>query len=657
MKAQPKDSKSRGIGRVLSKAETSTDGLAQIIAIHQNGLLNEAEVQYREFLVKHPKHADALQLLGTVFAQKGLNELSMDCFKQSLAINPNQAVVHNNLGNVYINQKMFHLALSSFEVAIKLQRQYPQAWHNKGNVYFELGDYAKSIESYKVAIQLNPKDSQNYNHLGNAQQALCLYEEALKSYKISVELNPLNAEVFNNQGALYQNICDYKNALISFDRAIELQANNPHAHFNRGRVLKELSRVNESIDSFCQAIELKPDFFEAYNNLANVLKDEQQWEQAFTLYSKVIELKPDFAQAYYNRGTILQEFNELEQATLNYEMALRLVPEYIDAHLNLGLVRLMSQDFSNGWLHYEWRFKSTQFKTDHLYSDRPQWNPVSHPSSQKRLLIWSEQGVGDELMFCSLLSEFVSQLNNTSVLVQIDSRLLPLMRRSLTGIEFCSKTDSISEDDFDEQMPMGRLASFMRVSLDSFLKQTASYLLVDETKTLMFKQLLVSQISRGAEAQHPQSNIRWIGISWRSKAIKTGEQRSLDLQDLVLALNAPDVKFISLQYGDVSQEIAECKFKTGIQIEQVASVDNFHDLDGLASLIQVCDEVVCVDNATVHLSAVIGKKTQVLLPFHPDWRWGLSSGKSIWYPGLELLRQAVPGDWSSVLQALRNKLC
>jgi serine protease Do len=97
--------------------------------------------------------------------------------------------------------------------------------------------------------------------------------------------------------------------------------------------------------------------------------------------------------------------------------------------------------------------------------------------------------------------------------------------------------------------------------------------------------------------------------------------------------------------------------KLGIQIEQVASVDNFHDLDGLASLIQVCDEVVCVDNATVHLSAVIGKKTQVLLPFHPDWRWGLSSGKSIWYPGLELLRQAVPGDWSSVLQALRNKSC
>ena len=654
MKAQPKDSQSRQIGRVLSKAESTSDGLAQIISIHQNGYLNEAEIQYREFLVKQPKHADALQLLGTVFAQKGLNELSMDCFKQSLAINPNQAVVHNNLGNVYINQKMFDLALSSFEVAIKLQRHYPQAWHNKGNVYFQLGDYAKSIESYKVAIQLNPKDSQNYNHLGNAQQALCLYEEALKSYKISIELNPLNAEVYNNQGALYQNICEYENALISFDRAIELQGNNPQAHFNRGRVLKELSRVKESIDSFCHAIEIKPDFFEAYNNLANVLKDEQEWEQAFTLYTKVIELKPDFAQAYYNRGTILQEFNELEQATLNYEMALRLAPEYIDAHLNLGLVSLMSHDFSKGWLHYEWRFKSMQFKTDNLYSDRPQWSPISHQSTQKRLLIWSEQGVGDELMFCSLLSQFVSQLSNTSVLVQIDARLLPLMRRSLAGIEFCSKTDPISDAGFDEQMPMGRLASFMRASLDSFLKQTGYYLLVDELKTRVLKQHLMSQISRDDEAEHPNSKFRWIGISWRSKAVKTGEQRSLALQDLVLALNAPDVKFISLQYGDVSQEIAECKLNTDIHIEQVACVDNFHDLDGLASLIQACDEVVCVDNATVHLSAVIGKKTKVLLPFHPDWRWGLSSSKSIWYPGLELLRQSVPGDWSSVLLALRS---
>ena len=653
-KVQQKDGILQKSRRHMSTHVATANELSQIISLHQSGYLDEAEDQYRQFLLKNPTHSDALQLLGTVYAQKGFNDQSLDYFKQSLEINPNQATVHNNLGNVYIDKKMFHLGLSCFDKAIKLKSNFPHAWHNKGNAYFELGEFEKAVESFKVAILLNPKDSQNHNHLGNAQQALSFYDEALKSYKLALDLNPLNAEAYNNQGALYQALFQYENALASFEQATYLQENNPQAHYNRGRVLKELDRVQESIDAFCRAIEMKPDFFEAYNNLANVLKDEKDLEQAFTLYSKVIELNPNFSQAYYNRGTILQEYNEIEQATLNYEMALSIAPDYADAHLNLGLVSLMGFDFAKGWNHYEWRFKSQQFQVSSFDSHRPEWSHLTDTSSKKRLLIWSEQGVGDVLMFCSLLSEFISKLDNTLVLVQLDERLLPLMRRSITGVEFCSTTHTLTDIDFDEQIPIGKLAAYTRSNVDAFAKQKKAFLGADKTKT----QTLLGQLNSGFRPHQASELIhsgeRLIGISWRSTAAKTGEQRSLSLKDLAQSLDASGVRLISLQYGDVGKEISDCSLQTGIQIEQVSSVDNFRDLDGLASLIDLCDEVVSVDNATVHLSGSLGKKTQVLLPFHPDWRWGLATEQCIWYPSVQLLRQSVPEVWSSVLQALKN---
>jgi len=628
----------------------------QIISLHQNGHLEEAEIEYKQFLFKHPKNADALQLLGTLYAQRMQHAESLIYFNQSLAINPNQATVLNNLGNVYSDQKMHQLALDCYDKAIQLENNYSQAWHNKGNVYFVLQEYLKAIDCYQVAIKFNPNESQNFNHLGNAQQALSMHDEDLKSYQIAIQLNPSNAEVLNNQGALYQKLSQFELALLSFDQAIQLHKDNAQAHYNRGRVLKQLNRIQEAVDSFCFAIEIKPDYFEAYNNLANVLKDEKDWERAFTLYSKVIEMKPDFAQAHYNRGVILQEFNELEQAVSNYEVALSLEPNYADAHLNLGLVYLMLQNYAKGWTHYDWRFKSERFSTKRFESIRPQWNAfITNPSS-KRLLIWSEQGVGDELMFCSLLSEFVSQLENTLVQVQVDERLLPLMSRSINNVEFISKDQKLSDHNFDEQMPLGHLAACLRPSLESFSRQTPSFLLPDVIKAERLIAQLRPQLKLEKISEHDHQDHWLIGISWRSSAPKTGKQRSLTLEEMATSLHSPGVRLISLQYGDVRDEIETCYRKTGIQIEEVTSVDNFFNLDGLASLMHVCDEIVSVDNATVHLAASLGLRTKVLLPFHPDWRWGLSTSKSVWYPSVELFRQNVPGDWRSVLLDLENSM-
>ena len=113
---------------------------------------------------------------------------------------------------------------------------------------------------------------------------------------------------------------------------------------------------------------------------------------------------------------------------------------------------------------------------------------------------------------------------------------------------------------------------------------------------------------------------------------------------------------VNLQYGDVAEEIREFREATGIEVVQCASVDNREDLDGLAALIEVCDLVVSITNATAHLGGALAKETWVLLPYVANFWWLVERPDSIWYPSLTLYRQPTLDDWKSVYVSIRKDL-
>ena len=89
-----------------------------------------------------------------------------------------------------------------------------------------------------------------------------------------------------------------------------------------------------------------------------------------------------------------------------------------------------------------------------------------------------------------------------------------------------------------------------------------------------------------------------------------------------------------------------------MEIIQVSELDNMNDIDGLASLIMACDQVVSTTNATVHLAGALGANTKVLLPFSARWIWGCSGSDSFWYDTVSPYRQNKAKDWGDVLRAL-----
>ena len=116
------------------------------------------------------------------------------------------------------------------------------------------------------------------------------------------------------------------------------------------------------------------------------------------------------------------------------------------------------------------------------------------------------------------------------------------------------------------------------------------------------------------------------------------------------------VQLVNLQYGDTAQELDLLAKNQGIDVISVKEIDNFMDIDGLASLISACDSVVSTDNSTVFLAGSLGKKTNVLLPFANDWRWGRKLNQSYWHSSLTLYRQIQRGDWSHPIKQLNADL-
>jgi hypothetical protein len=262
----------------------------------------------------------------------------------------------------------------------------------------------------------------------------------------------------------------------------------------------------------------------------------------------------------------------------------------------------------------------------------------------RRVLVWAEQGVGDEVMFGGLLREFQGLCGE--MLVQLDRRLIGLFERSLPGVKFFPRGERVDERLYDEQIALGSLGQYLRPSRESFEGKGGGYLKAKAGLAERYRQSL--GVSEGE---------RLIGLSWRSAAPETGAARSLSLASLVEALRAiPGVRFLNLQYGDVREELSAVRETLGVEVLTESSVDNREDLEGLAGLIEACDEVVSVGNATAHLSGALGKKTWVLLPYVAGWRWLHEGTTCPWYDSARLLRQHRPSDWITPLNHLRHEV-
>lgn len=639
---------------------------------HENGQYDLAKKIYQKLISQNKQNTMVLYLNGTLLYQLEHFDAAIKDLSRAIALNPNFSQALNNRGNTYmaigkinkaicdyesaidkdpnnfkaINNKAEALlkarrttdALNCLNNSIKIAPNQAHSYLKRAKIYSKMQENFLAIDDCNHAIRLNRNFLDAYLERGLINYKIGHFTAAIKDFDKTISHNSTSIAALNNRGLAFKAVGRFKDALLDFDNVILLEPDHVEALNNRGVVLKTMRRFDEALKDLDKAISLSQKSYDIINNRGATLWESGFFEEAISDYNKAISLNPDHAEAYNNRGNALKEMMRLDESLEDFNKAIALKPDYVDAHWNKSTHSLLLEDFQAGWPMYEWRLQREEWVVGSaLKTNKPRWDG----QRDKTVFLWAEQGVGDEIMFASLIPEL--QAISSSVIVQCDERLITLFKRSFTGpITYYANRSEVPQESYDFHLPIASLPLFFRFSRDDYKKASNPYLRCEKPEADLIRQKILDNKTNTL-----------IGVSWKSSSKLPGAQhRNIELGSLAQKLTSPEVTLVNLQYGDVSEEIRALKESYNIEILEVPEIDKYNDIDGLASLITACHEVVSIDNATVHLAGALGAKTKALLPFNQDWRWGISHTGSYWYNSVKLLRQKRLGDWTETLSQI-----
>ncbi|MBT3304953.1 MAG: tetratricopeptide repeat protein [Alphaproteobacteria bacterium] len=619
-------------------------GLSRHLSGNHAGAI--APIQQAVALV--PSNDSFLNSLGQAHQALGEHNEALDCFSKAVAINPADAGTHLNLGNALKALERFDDALVSYRAALNIHPDFPEAHFNLALVLQAQGDLEGALAGFRQTLALKPDFPQALCEMGNTLKDLGQREEASACYLQFIKLAPnmVHPETHVTLGDLLGGLDRHDEAVDQYDQALRKNPQFVGAYINRGNTLRDLQRLEEATASYTQARDLDPDLCEPYIGLGNILKDQNRLEDAIEYYRQAIQANPNSASAFDNLGSALKLQGKLEDAVGCYRDALRFEPENAKVHHNLGMVYLLMGRLREGWAEYHWRWRIDA-------SEEPRAFP--HPSWQgedlknKTILVWSEQGVGDEVMFASMIPDLLDA--GAQVVLESYSRMIPLYQRSFPGVTCVAKGTPASTEAYngaivDFHLPFGDLGGWLRNDFESFPNRR-SYLVADQARR---------DILRGRYQDGNGNEDFLIGIAWHSMNESFGDQKSLALHELKPLADVPGVKLVDLQYGDTAGERTAFLSDHGHSIIHDDDIDQMQDLDAFAAQVAALDLVVTISNTTAHFAGALGIPAWVMLNTAPLTCWMLDRDDSPWYPSVKLFRQTRPGDWTSVILRVVQEL-
>lgn len=367
---------------------------------------------------------------------------------------------------------------------------------------------------------------------------------------------------------------------------------------------------------------------EAKTNLGNALRALGRFDEAEKAYAEVAAASPLDARAVSNLALVRQDQGRLKEAVAGFERAVALAPYDTTLRANLGGALLMAGDFKQGFPAYEFRLAGSATEAMMKKAGLPIWDGT--PLNGQRLLVWSEQGLGDALQF----SRFLAQLNKPAC-VMAQSGLLRLLQ-NVPGVESAHGWDQ-APPECDVQTALLSLPRLLGCKSESEIptsKLVADPLLID----------LWGQRLSGL------SGLK-VGLSWQGNAaMKADRARSIPLDAFKPLFTLPGISWVSLQTGHARQDIEK------MQMPLLDLGAEIADLADTAAIMAHLDLVIGIDSAVAHLAGGLNRPVWILVRANPDWRWQPGAERSPWYPTARLWRQQRLFDWGPVISSLAQAL-
>lgn len=597
------------MGKVRSPVDSGSPwlqrGLALIAKRNFTALEHELE--------QHSSTADPAEwshLAGITALARGDGAAAIDHLRRAVALRADFSMAHNALGEALQRAGRHQDALASFKRAVELKHDYVEAIVNQGGACRALGQLEDAIDSYETALAFMPDYGPALLALGRLRRKAADSDSALRLLERGAQLAPHNAEFRFELGLVRNRRGDTQMALADYEHALELAPDHVGACVNAGLI---------------QLVQL-----------GNAPRARQYFERA-------LALQPDSVAAQANLGLALQEEGDFQGALAHYDRLIAAYPEVAEYRWNRGIALLAAGDFARGWEDYELR-NSRAGRTGARSFPLPAWD--GSMLARRHILIFGEQGIGDEIMFASCVPDVLQQAQ--SVVVECDVRLQALFRRSFPAAHVHGAPRDGNREwlaafpELDTQIAAASLPRYLRRERADFPRHHG-YLTADPVRRGIWQQRLAA-LGGGFK----------VGICWRGGTLKTrGELRSLAPEQCLPLLKTPNCRFICLNSGDCSAEVAFAR-QHGALLQWWPEA--MRDFDEMAALFMALDLVIAVPCSAVHLAGALGRPLWVMLSASPEWRYLWQGERMPWYPSARLMRQRCSGEWQPLIEQVAVRL-
>jgi tetratricopeptide (TPR) repeat protein len=512
--------------------------------------------------------------------------------------------------NLYLRQKAFEPAITlaklgnfadAREHMLGLNTKFKDCFDFNfylGSIYFYLGDWANAVHYLFLSTRYTEKSNSPYFMLGRAHLNQEQFTEAVKWLSETVRIDSRNPDAHNDLGCALEGLKRYDDAINSFDLASSLDDDFKDPQNNKGMILCKLNRYSEAVEAFQMAVDIDPTFSVSHLNLALGLQLSGNFTSAMKSLNQSIQLDPQNNFSKWNKSLLL----------------------------------LLLDRYDEAWPLYELRWSSIKANDVRDFKE-PLWMGAES-IADKKIFIHAEQGFGDVIQ-CARFIPLLKSIN-ARVTLEVPLELLKLMS-FIDGIEVITKNES--HEGYDFHCPIMSLPYAFKTSLHNIPTHKYITNFSADKKSDFYKRA------------HEKNNYLNVGICWSgSDTLGDHYKRSVDLQIIKPLFELP-VNFHVIQ-KEIKSDEKNILEGLGVNCHD----DIIHNFFDTASLIDCMDHVISIDTSVAHLSATLNKNTWVLLPYVPDWRWGLDRKDCPWYSTASLYRQTLPGSWLEPLNEIKKDL-
>lgn len=548
------------------------------------------------------------------FASAGLSAISDGDFaraeaamERALGHRHDFAPAHHGLGQIRLHEERFEDAADSLELAVAFDPTLAQAHADLAIARARLGDTEAAREAAKSALALDTQSCAIAIACASAYKAIDDLAGAAKCYEHALGLSPGNADYEGQLAYLRYLKGDYAAARKVYEDVLARHPTHAATLHNMGLLELETGDPGAALMHFEHAARLAS-YPETLACIGHALRDLGRINEACDVYRRVLADRPDFG----------------------------------DAKINLSYALLMQEDFVSGWAQYESRFRVARSRSRD-FGLRP-WQ--GEPLADRRLLVYAEQGIGDEIMFASCLPDVLAR--GAQCVIECNTRLARLFARSfptahVIGGEKDDDTRKLSAaPKCDYQVAIGSLPLHFRRDRASFCDRQR-YLVADPARIQHWN----TALGVGEKFK--------VGFAWRGGTLRSRQaQRSIELAAFTALFRVPNRSFVALQHGDHRAELRSVAAANQLSIEDRCDV--CADIDELASLVCALDLIITVDNTLAHLAGALGRPVWVLLPSAPEWRYPRAGSEMPWYGSMTLFRRQAGHPWGEAMSAVAARL-